>query len=169
MVFSQSKLLRDCSKCAIECSVDEEWGKYHFSRCCISDVPHISMGRYIRPNEYFVAEDTLVRDFISIRNVKYTIDDLLNLKQRDYTISFNRTGVYFISKKDVQYFIIKGFNTFQIGSDQQTYFIILRSVNGKIEFISSYIFDAPKGADFVKVLAKRDVLILKHEKLKRLK
>lgn len=157
------KQLDNTYKCRIECDNNKE-----LQKCIIDSIPKFSIFIYSRENEYFTEADTLKRDYINFDKVKYTFDFLLNLKQTDYTISFNLDQVYLIEINDGKFVIIQGFNSFQIGSDQQTFFIILKLNNNKIEPVSSYLFDSADEPKNIKLSKRKNSIILKHKKLKAL-
>ncbi|MBI2258942.1 MAG: hypothetical protein HYU67_08595 [Flavobacteriia bacterium] len=157
------KHLDNTYKCRIECNNNKE-----IEKCILDSIPKISIFIHSRENEYFTEADTLKRDYINFDKVKYTFDFLLNLKQTDYTISFNLNQVYLTAINDVKFLIIQGFNSFQIGSDQQTFFIILKLNSNKIEPVSAYLYDSADEPQNIKLSKRKNTIILKHKKLKLL-
>ena len=109
------------------------------------------------------------KDFILYKESIYTFDDLLRLKQRNYTVSFSLENIYLVRTKKHNFLVIQGFNSFQIGSDQQTFFIVLKIIDESVEVVSSYILDATEDSDSIRLIKRFRSLKLKHKKLKLLK
>lgn len=160
--FSQSRL-SDEYQCKITCTEDT------LNKCTIADIDNFHICIHTRQKEYFTDNDILKRDFISYKESLLTFDDVLKLKQSNYTVSFNIESIYLITTKKYKFLVVQGFNAFQIGSDQQTFYIVLKIYNQRIEVVSSYIFDSADDADSIQLVKRNSGLKLKHKELKLLK
>lgn len=161
-IFSQNRLF-DEYKCKIICNEDT------LNKCTIDSIENFYIFIHSRQNEYFLDNDTLKKDFISYKESLFTFDYLLKLKQSDYTVSFNLENIYYITTKKYKFLVVRGFNSFQIGSDQQTFYIVLKMYDEKIEVVSSYIFDSAEDPNSIRLLKRNRSIKLKYEKLKLLK
>lgn len=161
-LFSQISLI-DEYKYQIICSEDT------INKCTLDGFENFYIYTYSRQNEYFSDHDTLKKDFILYEESLYTFDDLLRLKQRNYTVSFSLENIYLVRTKKHKFLVLQGFNSFQIGSDQQTFFIVLKIFDESVEVVSSYILDATEDSDSIRLIKRFRSLKLKHKKLKLLK
>jgi len=162
ILFSQNKLF-DEYKCKIICSEDT------LNKCIVDRIENFYIYIHSRQNEYFSDNDTLKKDFIFYKESLVTFDNLLKLKQSDYTVSFSLESIYFITTNKYTFIVIQGFNSFQIGSDQQTFYIVLKIYDERIEVVSSYIFDSSENSNSIRLIKRNRGLKLKHKKLKLLK
>lgn len=160
--LSQNRLL-DLMKCKIVCTGDT------LKKCSVDCYKNLTIYVHLRQNEYFTDRDTLKKDFVVYNESKLTFDDLLKLKQSTYTVSFELESIYFIGTKKDEFLVLEGFNTFQIGSDQQTFYIVLKIYNERIEVVSSYISNSEVDSNSIRVLKRNKVPKLKHKKLILLK
>lgn len=157
-LFAQNRLINEY-RYKIVCSEDT------LTKCTIDSLENFYLMIYPRQNEYFTDIDTLKKDYISYYNSFFTFDNLLKLKQRDYTVSVNIENVYGIKTKKCKFLVVEGFNSFQIGSDQQTFFLVFKIFDKRIEVVSSYIIDSSEGSNKIRLIKRRSSIKLKHKKL----
>lgn len=82
LLFSQNSLI-DEYKCKITCTEET------LKKCTVDSIENFNIYIHSRQNEYFSDNDTLKKDFISYQESLFTFDDLLKLKQSNYTVSFS--------------------------------------------------------------------------------
>ena len=162
LLFSQINLI-DEYKYKIICTEDT------LNKCTLDGFENLYIYIYSRQNEYFADSDTLKKDFIFFKESIYTFDNLLRLKQSDYTVSFSLENIYLVRSKKYKFLVIQGYNSFQIGSDQQTFFIVLKIFDEKIDVVSSYIFDSAEDSNSIRLIKRNRSLKLKNKNLKLLK
>lgn len=158
---AQNIYLDNSPKLDIACHENEIGNK-----CKIGSDNNFYLFTYTRPFEYFTEADTLHKDFITWKNSKIFIDSLCKLQTKNYTISFDLITAYSVNYKDKNYIILKGVNGFQIGSDQQTFFIVLQNSGDNLDLRSTYLYDSPEVPNDVIIEKKKKNIILKSKYLK---
>jgi hypothetical protein len=80
--------------------------------------------------EYFELKDTLFRDTLLFFYQKYTIDSIF-FKETNYSGSFNLFEAYSYKWGKKEFIILSFVNMYQMGTDQQTYYVIFQIKNNR--------------------------------------
>lgn len=134
-----------------------------------SEYPEIKLILNYRENEYFVLSDTLKRDYVLFGSSKTTIDKLQGLQQCDYTGAYDLVECRKVIKNGAEYWILCFVDTFIMGTNQNVFYVILKSDKNNWEYISSYDNEADKPTDNIKVICSKKGLKLKGKYLKQSK
>ena len=129
----------------------------------------LSVVTYGRGNEYFVLSDTLKRDYVLFGNSRKTIDKLQGLQQCDYTGAYDLVECRKVIQNGAVYWILCFVDTFIMGTNQNAFYVILKSDENNWKYISSYDNEADKPTDNIKVICSKKGLKLKGKYLKQSK
>lgn len=88
--------------------------------------------------EYFEPKDTLQRDTLLFFNQKYTIDAIF-YKETNYSGSFDLFEAYSFKLRKKEFIILSFVNIYQMGTDQQTYYVIFQINNNRGIIESTYV------------------------------
>lgn len=102
------------------------------------DLPDFAFVQNGREQEYFVPEDTSRRDYFQLSGRQYTLDSLFLKSYSDYAGCWELTDMYLIKKQEYTFLVICCGNIFQMGTDSQPLFIILKKNNNGFDLQSTY-------------------------------
>lgn len=125
---------------------------------------------HARFQEYFVESDTLLRDYIQMKEQKIILDPLLGISG-SYTAEYELIEFYEIKSKEKIYLIFEGGDVFPMGSEATVCYIIFEKKGNKLNFISTYEHDQDPNHPFgeIKICFSKKGLKLKEKYLKQIK
>jgi hypothetical protein len=135
--------------------------KYYINDSTICYFPAI---RDYKTVEYFELQDTLFRDTLVFLNKKYTIDSFF-FKESNYSGSFDLYKAYCYKFRKKEYIILSFVNVYQMGTDQQIYYIIFQIENKQGIIKSKYVTNNRFPTLNVYVIKRHNMIKLKSKNL----
>jgi len=132
----------------------------------IKDYPifYYPASRDYKTVEYFEFKDTLFRDTLVLLNNKYTIDSIF-FKESNYSGSFDLYEAYFYKYRRKEFVILSFVNLYQMGTDQQVYYIIFLIENNQVMIKSIYVTNNHYPSINVRVIKRYNKIKLKSKNL----
>ena len=117
--------------------------------------------------EYFEPRDTLARCTIIVYGKEYIIDNLIGLKSTDYTGLYDLSYAFSTFNQNKEYIILVFFDGYQMGTEQQSIYVIFEIENSNAIFRASYVANNHYCSSKVRIYRSKNGVFLKSKNLDR--
>jgi hypothetical protein len=119
--------------------------------------------------EYFEPRDTLAREILIAYGGEYVIDTLIGMKSTDYTGAYYLSDVFSIEYRKKIYILLLFFDGYQMGTEQQSIYVIFETENNNAVFRASYVANNNYRFSQVRIVKKKGSIFLKSKNLDKWK